>query len=175
VRLLLLLTLIASIAQQPPPAQNPPVKPAPPGTAQTPPGTAQTPAGASATPVQGPYEFTSDLGVFLIVVKAEKAAAFDTAVAKLKQAFMQSTNATRKQQATGFRVLKSTETPAPVDGAITYLFFIDPVVKQTSYDPIVILRESLPNDVQSAYDQFSDAIVSMTRIGMKELMKMSGG
>jgi hypothetical protein len=157
--------LIASIAQQP--AQTPPVKP-------TPPGTAQKPAGTTAAPVQGPYEFTSDLGAFLIVVKSEKASAFDGAVAKLKQAFTQSKNATRKQQATGFRVLKSTEPPAANGGLITYLFLIDPVMKQTSYDPIVILRESLPNDVQSAYDQFSDSIVSMTRIGLKELMKMGG-
>lgn len=180
--------------QTPPPAQQaPPVqRPAAPG--QTPPAT-QTPAVPGATPavpVQGDYEFVSEMGAFLIVVKADKVAAFEGAMAKLKQAFAAtSTPATRKQQASGWRVLKSTEkatgalaaTPATATapavpasaGTVTYLFLIDPVVKKMSYDPIEIMRELLPNEMQGAYDQLKDSWVSATRIGLQDLMRMGGG
>ncbi len=157
-RFILVLALAVSIGQQQPPA-----KPVPTGT---------LPVAPATPPPQGDYEFVSDLGAFLVVVKSDKTAAFESAMARLKQALAQSTVATRKQQAAGWRVLKSTETPT--EGAITYLFLIDPVVKQASYDPIVIMRESLPNDVQSVYDQLKDSWVSATRIGLKEVMKMGG-
>ncbi len=182
-----------SIAQQTPP-QVPPAKPAPPSTAQT-------PAAVPAAPVQGPYEFTSEIGAFLIVVKTDKAPAFDAAMAKLKQAFaVSNASSDRKRQAAGWRILKSTEATPPVatvtPGApatmpaatpavpaaapatppptITYLFLIEPVAKKTSYDPIEILRELLPNEVQAVYDQLKDSWVSATRIGLTELMKMGG-
>ena len=138
--------------------------------------TPQTPAAPQTPPkpaaVQGPYEFTTDLGVFLIVVKSDKAAAFDAAMSRLKQAFTTSTDKTRKQQAAGWRVLKSSEDAT--DGAITYLWLIDPVVKTSSYDPIAILKEASPADVQPVYDQLQSAIVSITRVGLKELLKMGG-
>lgn len=195
-RFLPVLAIAVSIfAEQQPPQKPPPAAPpvmAPAGTAQTP----QTPA--TVAPVQGPYEFTSDLGAFLIVVNADKAPAFDAAMARLKQAFAQTTaSATRKQQASGWRIFKSIETATGVSaaipaapatatapavaavpasaGTITYLFLIDPVVKKTSYDPIEILRELLPNEVQAVYDQLKDGWVSATRIGLTELMRMGGG
>lgn len=154
-RFLLMLALALSSAQQQPPAK---------------------PAAAPAAPVvapQGDYEFTSDLGAFLFVVKSDKAAAFESAMARIKQALAQSTVVTRKQQAAGWRVVKSTE--KPTDGTITYLWLIDPVVKQSSYNPIDIIREGLPNDVQSAFDQLKESWVSATRIGLKEVLKMGGG
>jgi hypothetical protein len=151
--------------------------------------------GVPEIPVQGPYEFTSDIGVFVIVVRADKAPAFEAAMAKLKTAFAASAaTVARKQQASGWRVLKSTETPTPSTpaipavaatattpavaavpagpGLITYIFLIDPVSKKASYDPIEILRELLPDDVQSVYDQLKDSWVSATRIGLTELMRM---
>lgn len=121
---------------------------------------------------QGPYEFTTDLGAFLIVVKSDKAASFDGAMARLKQVVATGTDKDRKSQAIGWRVLKSSE--EPTDGAITYLWLIDPVSKATTYDPIAILKELSPADVQPVYDQLQASIVSITRVGLKELLKMGG-
>ena len=189
-RFLFAFALAVSIAQQQPPKPQP----LPPATQI---GTVGKPA------VQGPYEFTSDIGVFLIVVRADKAVAFDAAMAKLKLAFAATTASNeRKRQASGWRVLKSTELAAPVvvtppaasaiPGAapavvptapvapvgpptIAYLFLIEPVSKKSSYDWIEILRELSPNEVQPTYDQLKGAIVSATRIGLTELLKMGGG
>lgn len=191
-RFLLALIVAASFGQtQQPPPQKPPQLPV------------ITPAGKPAVTPQGPYEFTTDIGAFLIVVKAEKAAAFEATLAKLKQAFALNTaSADRKRQAAGWRVLKSSETPTPTTAAIpavaavpatattpavaaipavpagssviTYLFLIEPVSKKASYDPILILQELMPNEVQSVFDQLKDSWVSATRIGLTELLKMGG-
>lgn len=208
--LLLALALSASLAQQPPaqtgPAQTPPKLPAgqtappatPPPGAPGAPGAAQTVAPAKP---QGPYEFVTDIGFFYVVVRNDKAAQFDAAMAKLKQALMSTTaSADRKQQASGWRVFKSSEaaTPAPVaavppppagtpaaaatpapaapapSATISYILMIDPVMKKASYNPIEIMQELLPNDVQSVFDQLRESIVSITRISVTELLKMGG-
>lgn len=186
---LALVSLLTTADSQTPPPQQPPVvrPPATTGAPQTPAG--QTPAapGTAATPaVQGPYEFTSELGAFLIVVKADKVTAFEAAMTKLKAAFALATTPTpRKQQASGWRVFKSTEvatgatvatpTEPAVAGTVSYLFLIDPVSKKTSYDPIEIMRELAPGEMQSVYDSLKDSWVSATRIGLKELLRMGGG
>ena len=137
-------------------------------TPQTPP----KPPVAAPAPVQGPYQFVTDLGVFIVVVKADKAASFDAAMSKLKQVFATTSDKDRKAQAAGWRVLKSSE--EATDGAVTYLWLIDPVSKTSTYDPIAILREISPVDVQPVYDQLQASIGSITRVGLKELLKMGG-
>lgn len=137
-------------------------------TPQTPP----KPPVAVAVPVQGPYEFATDTGVFVVVVKLDKAASFDAAMSRLKQVLLTTTDKDRKAQAAGWRVLKSSE--EATDGAITYLWLIDPVAKAASYDPIAILKQISPADVQPVYDQLQASIVSITRVGLKELLKMGG-
>lgn len=137
-----------------------------------PPQTPATPAPA-AVAAQGPWEFTSEVGAFLIVVKQDKATQFEAALQKLRAAFAQPTaSSARKQQASGWRVLKSTEPVA--DGALTYLFLIEPVTPKLSYDPIALMRELMPADTQAVFDQLQDAWVSATRIGLKDLMRMGG-
>ena len=135
---------------------------------QTPP----KPPVAAPAPVQGPYEFATDLGAFVVVVKSDKAASFDAAMTRLKQVFLTTNDKDRKAQAAGWRVLKSSE--EATDGAITYIWLIDPVAKAASYDPIAILKQISPADVQPIYDQLQASIVSITRVGLKELLKMGG-
>ncbi len=143
--------------------------------AQTPPQTPATPkTPAAPAVVQGPYEFITDVGAFIVIVKADKAAAFDAAMAKLKLAFTATTDKSRKSQGAGWRVLKSSEEAAATDGSITYLWLIEPVSKAATYDPIAILKEISPADVQPVYDQLQSAIVSITRVGLRELLKMGG-
>ncbi len=155
------LVLLMLLPQTPKPPQTPPQTPTKPAVT--------TPAPA---PPQGPYEFTTDLGAFVIVVKSDKAASFDAAMSRLKAAIAAGTDKNRKTQATGWRVLKSSEDAT--DGAITYLWLIDPVTKSANYDPIAILKELAPADVQPVYDQLQASIVSITRVGLKELLKMGG-
>ena len=138
-RFLIALALAVTIAQQPPPAQKPPPATPPPATAGQVPA---KPGTLPAAPVQGPYEFTSDLGAFLIVVKADKVALFDSAMTKLKQALATSTASTaRKHQASGWRVLKSTETATPGSAAVAA---VPATGVATYYGPQLRDLESLP-------------------------------
>lgn len=182
-RFLLAAIVAASITQQQPPPKLPTLPPVTP---------------ASNKPVQAPYEFTTDIGAFLVVVKADKTGPFEAAIAKLKTAFALSTaSADRKRQASGWRVLKSSETATPSTPAVaavaatattpavaavpagpaqvTYLFLIEPVSKKASYNMIEIMTELMPGEVQTVYDQLKDAILSTTRIGLTELLKMGAG
>jgi hypothetical protein len=157
------LPLIVSLLLTQTPPQTPPQTPVPPKPGVT--------TGAPTRP-QEPYELATDLGAFLIVVNSDKAASFDAAMARLKAVIAASSSKERKAQATGWRVLKSSEDPT--DGAITYIWLIEPASKTTSYDPIAIMKELSPADVQPVYDQLQASIVSITRIGLKELLKMGG-
>lgn len=137
--------------------------------------TPQTPPKSpTSTPVavQAPYQLATDIGAFIVVVKADKATSFDMAMSKLKQVLTATSDKDRKAQAAGWRVLKSSEDAT--DGAITYLWLIEPASKTASYDPIEILKALSPADVQPVYDQLQAAIVSITRVGLKELLKMGG-
>ena len=67
------------------------------------------------------------------------------------------------------------ESEKPTDGTILYIWLIEPVAKKLSYNPIDILREGAPADVQAAYDLLKDSYVSITRIGLTEALKMGGG
>jgi hypothetical protein len=205
---LLACVLTLALAPQTPPQTPPPAGAKPPAAqpapGQTPPGAPGGPGAPAATPAkpQGPYEFATDVGFFYVVVRNDKAAQFDAAMARLKQALASSTaSPERKRQAQGWRVFKSSEAATPTPAAavppppagaaapaatatppaapapvptIAYILVIDPVVKKASYDPVEILKELARDDVQATYDQLRESVVSITRISVTELLKMGG-
>src|SRR5262245_42084569 len=99
-------------AQLPQATPTPPTKPAPPPS---------------------DYAFPSVLVMFVFYVKPDKAADFDAVVVKLNQVLNASTDPQRKQQAASWRIFKSAE--ASKD-ELVYVFFFDPAVTGTEYDPI---------------------------------------
>jgi hypothetical protein len=87
------------------------------------PAFAQT-ANAQAAP---PPKFTmeGDMAVLMVSVKADKTADYEQVLAKLKESLAKSEAPEAKQQATGWKVIK---TPKPqADGTIVYLHIINPV------------------------------------------------
>lgn len=77
------------------------------------------------------------------------------------------------EPATGVKAATATE-PASA-GTLAYLWLIDPAVKKLNYNPIEIMRELAPNDLQGVHDQLTESVVSITRISMKELLRMGSG
>jgi hypothetical protein len=140
--------------------------------AQTPAaGQASRPTPAAAPKPQGAFEFTTDIGAFIVVVKADQAAAFDAAMTKLKQTLNGDKDTTRRALATSWRVLKSAE--KPTDDTLLYVWLIEPAAKDVSYDPIELMKTSAPADVQALADQLRGAIVSLTRVGLTEVAKIT--
>jgi hypothetical protein len=100
--------------------------------------------------------FGSNTGVVLNFIKPDKTADFEAVVAKLKDALQKSSNATRKEQASSWRVYKSSD-PGPA-GAVLYVYIVDPVVKGADYGVATILGEGFPADeVPALIKQYNEA------------------
>ena len=140
-------------------------------TTQTPPP-AQQPAPAAPTqPAEPAIGFTSDAGMMFNVIKAASVADFEMVIGKLKEALQKSENPQRKQQAASWKVYKSTD-PSP-DGNVMYIFMFENAVKGVDYDPVKILSEAFPTEVNALYEKLKGAYAALNKAGLTKLMDMS--
>lgn len=124
--------------------------------AQTPPAQQTPPAGQQAQPAPAPQPtFNGDVAIVLHYIKADKAADFEGAMQKVKEGLLKSQNPERKQQAGGWKVVKS---PDPAgEGQVLYLWVIDPVVKGADYGLGKILSEAFPAEAADIFKKYADA------------------
>jgi pyruvate/2-oxoglutarate dehydrogenase complex dihydrolipoamide acyltransferase (E2) component len=156
-----------SFAQQPPPSGQPATQQPPPSgqpsTSQPPPSgqpsTSQPPSGQPAGQAQAaPAKrvFASDAGMVLNFIKPDQTAAFESVMAKLKEALAKSEKPERKEQAKSWKVFKSPDPAA--GGNVLYVFLIDPSVKDADYTVSTILAEAFPAEqVNELYKQYAGA------------------
>jgi hypothetical protein len=115
----------------------------------------QTPAPQqppAAQPTEGQVVFTGDAAIVLNYIKSDKAADFETVMAKVKEALERSPIPARKQQAAGWRIFKSTD--AAGEGQVLYVWIIDPVVKGADYSVPKIVSEVFPTEARTLYDRY---------------------
>jgi len=121
------------------------------GALVAPPARAQQAAAAPS-----PFLFNSDAGVILNFVKADKTADFEMVLGKLKEGLAKSEKAERKAMAAGWKVFKATE-PGP-NGAVIYVFIMDPIAKGQEYSVGNLLVETLGSEEgQKLYKTYSDS------------------
>ena len=125
-------------------------------------------ARAAAAPVL-PLE--GDAAIVTLFVKPDRAAAFDEVIAKLKAAVQRSTNPQRRAQAAGWQVFRTQE---QVQGNVSYLMRIDPVVADVDYDIPRLLAEELPGEAADLTRVYRDAqvarsLMALTRISVPGL------
>ena len=127
-----------------------------------------TPATPATKPAAPPsdYAFPSGLGMFFFYVKPDKTADFEAVVGKLSEVLNKSTDPQRKQQAASWRIFKSAETPKD---ELVYVFFFDPAVTGAEYDPVRVLGEGVPAEVQGLYDRLKDAVIRVERMGLTKI------
>lgn len=113
-----------------------------------------SPADAQAPAAPAQRQFNGDGGIILHYIVAEKAADFEAAMAKVKEALMKSPKPERKQQAASWKVFKAGPGPA---GTVLYAFVIDPSVKDLDYAIGAILVEGLGEDGRAFYQQYADS------------------
>lgn len=145
-------TAFAQVTAAPPPPQVPVV---------TPPATTMPPAGV---PVD--YLFPTGAGLLIFHVDPLKVADFDAIVARIKDALSKADTATRKLQATNWLIYKSAEKPGE---SHVYLFLFDPAVTGANYDPLLVLAEILPAEVQSIYERMKTAVLRIERMGLTKV------
>jgi hypothetical protein len=146
-------------AQVPPPVIAPP-------PAQTPTPTA-TPTPTPAVPA-GPadYVFTSGAGLVFYYVKTAKAADFEAILDRVKEALFNAQTQMLKQQALNWKIYKSAEPPTD---ATVFVFAFDPAITTANYDPLLVLNQVLPAEVQPLFDRLKDAIIKVERMGLTKI------
>jgi hypothetical protein len=154
--LVVALAPVALFAQDPPAQQQPPAQPA--------------------TPQPPKLAFTAEAGIFLLQIKPDQTATFEELMNKVKDALAKSEDPVRRQQATGWKVYKSSE---GMGTNALYVVVLDPAVKGAGYDPLVILSESLGKDAgtpenQAMLKKYADAFAGVNQLNMSPLISMGG-
>lgn len=124
---------------------------------------AQEPAKEPAKPV---LTLEGDATIVLVLIKPDKAADFETVIAKYKDALGKSDNPKRKEQLAGLTVLKS---PTPISGNTAYVFRIDPVVKGEEYDITRIIHEVFPSEATDMFNKYKEAYAGRQIIPLNKL------
>lgn len=112
------------------------------------------------------YVFPSGAGALFLHVKPEKAQDFEAVLTRLGEALDASADPVRRQQAASWRIFKSVEAPRDV---VIYVFFFDPAVFGADYDPVKVLSEAAPADVQSLYERLRADVIRVERLGLSKL------
>jgi hypothetical protein len=150
----------ASTPRQPPPAgalepqQTSPLPGATPQTPGAPPAPVTPPANVVSPPLPGRV-FGAEQGLIFNTIKPDKAADFETVIARLRQALATSKDPVRNQQGWGWKIFKAIE-PGP-NGSVLYVFVMDPVVKGADYGVAKILAEAYPAEITDLYRMYSAA------------------
>jgi hypothetical protein len=125
----------------------------------------QTSSSPSA-PLTSDYVFPAGTGLLLFYVRADHTADFEAVAARIAQALAVSTDPARKQQAAGWRMFRSTEATRE---AVVYVFLLDPVVPGADYDPVRVLSESLPAEVQPLFERLKASVIRVERMALVPL------
>lgn len=124
------------------------------------------PPTAPATGAPVDYVFPTGAGMLIFHVDPLKVADFDAIVARIKDALSKADTATRKLQASNWLIYKSAEKPG---ASQVYLFLFDPAVTGANYDPLLLLAEVLPAEVQRIYEQMKNAVLRIERMGLTKV------
>lgn len=143
----------------------------------TPPPAQQQPAPQQ--PAEPAIGFTSAAGMVFNVIKESSAADFEMVLGRLREALQKSENPARKQQAASWKVYKSADPAAPAqaaDGtthpAIMYIFVFEKAIPGADYDPVRILSEAFPTEVNALYEKLKTAYVTLNKASMTMVMDM---
>ena len=104
--------------------------------------------------------FDGDTAILTVAIKPDKTAEFEQIMADVRAALMKSEKPERKQQAAGWKVVKS-GTPMK-DGTVVYMHLINPVVKGADYTILAILYEANPDPAaqRAIFEKYRDAFAA---------------
>jgi hypothetical protein len=148
-------------AQTPSPAQPTTQQPATP-----PAGGAQAAAPAQA---ENPT-FSAPAGLLLVQIKPDKTADYEAMITKLKDALAKSEKPERKAMAKAWKVFKATE---PAAGNTLYVHVIDAAAPGDYTNPLRIISEVFPTEVQDIYTKVKEGFVQTGLLNLTLLTDLS--
>lgn len=99
-------------------------------------------------------------------VKTPRAADFEGVLGRVKEALLKAESPMLKQQALNWRIYKSAE--PPTDSTV-FVFAFDPAITTATYDPLLLLAQVLPAEVQPLYDRIKEAVIKIERMGLTKI------
>jgi hypothetical protein len=159
---------VASMGAAQTPQQTPDQAP-PPQQQQEPPPQAQQPQQPAG------IQFTAQAGMVFNQIKVDRTADFEHVIGRLRDAMAQTEDPTRRRQAQGWRVYRAKESPA--EGAVLYIFLIDPVVPEADYTAggiLKLLYEVFPTEGQELYQKFTESFTGSRNLLNLELVTALG-
>jgi hypothetical protein len=100
-------------------------------------------------------QFTGDVALWTVAIKADKTADYERVLMRVRDALQASDDPQRKQQASGWRVMKMSE--ALPDGNVAYVHVITPVVAGADYTLLKPIYAQFPAESQQIYQAYRDA------------------
>ena len=155
-------------------AQTPsPAQPQQPATQQpaTPPATPPA-GGAQAAPAaqaENPT-FSAPAGLLLVQIKPDKTADYEAMITKLKDALSKSEKPERKAMAKAWRVYKASE---PAQNNTLYVHVIDSTAPGDYTNPLRIISEVFPTEVQDIYTKVKEGFVQTGLLNLTLLTDLS--
>jgi len=115
---------------------------------------------AQAAPKPNALTFDGDTAILTVAIKPDKTADFEQIMKDVSAALMKSEKPERKQQAAGWKVVKSA-TPMK-DGNVVYMHLINPVVKGADYTVLAILYEANPDPTaqRAIFEKYRDSFAA---------------
>ncbi len=101
------------------------------------------------------HQFTGDAGIMLKFVHPAKTGDFEATMVKLQEALAASPIPTRRLQALGWRVFRSSASAR--NGDVVYVFEFDPIVPGADYTISRILTEAFPADASDLFERYAAA------------------
>lgn len=127
------------------------------------PSAAQAPVPA-ASPVSD-YQFVREAGLLVFHVRLDRAPDFELVIDRIAAGLKTAASPLRQQQAAGWRVFRSTDTP---EGAI-YVMMFDPAIPGADYDPVKMLTELVPAEVGPLYERLKAAVIRVERLDLERV------
>lgn len=126
----------------------------------------------AAAPAQQPTALTLDSGAGLVFhqIKPERTEDFEWLVGKIKEAFMKSEDAAKKQQAGGIQVLRSMDANAS-NPNVMYVVLVNPAVQGADYSMQTLIKmvyDAFPAEQQDIFKRVQGAFGGGTsRVNLK--------
>jgi hypothetical protein len=110
---------------------------------------------------------TAQAAVITVLIRREREVDFTTTLGHLGKALQA---AARQRQAAGWRILRGTQL---LGGNVVYVMSLDPVVPRTEYDPIRLIQESYPAEVDAIFKRYREAYVGQAVSRLTNRVDMS--
>jgi hypothetical protein len=114
---------------------------------------------------------TAQAAVITVLVRPTRESEFISTLGYLGKALRASASASRRRQARGWRVFKSSQMFG--ENNVAYVMSLDPVVNRAEYDVIRLIQETFPGEVDAIFGKYREAYAGQAVSRLTNRIEMS--